>query len=332
MPKMISIFSCLTVVAVTFAMVPDAAAEAVSGDALGACVGATLDGGRTAAFQAATASLRPLWRVMHWVGYGPAYLFLVFAFAVGVHWRRARDFAVAVGLVAWTIGCLKAVFHAPRPGWVDETLWVDMPAQSAGFPSGHAATVLCLLLLVRTRWAVLGVATGCAVMAASRVGVGAHGPEQVLAGVVVGTIGVVAAPMVVRWMNGRLAPRALFFAASLGLASLIVCGWVSGVANEALCHPGGVAALEMAAVRGVGGGLGLALGALLGVLLMPSAPRRGRWLAYGAAVVGGCAIALPAPGASAMAINFAAMAGVWGVVWWVRPTGSLTGPEGVDKA
>lgn len=119
--------------------------------------------------------------------------------------KRGVTVLGAVALASALCEVLKLSVDRPRP-----PAWTQLsPEATLSYPSGHVSGTTALLLIValtltagaannRWRWMALGAASLIAVIvAASRVYAGAHWPSDVVAGLLVGSIGVLVAPVVV---------------------------------------------------------------------------------------------------------------------------------------
>ncbi len=277
------------------------------------CGEGPLSEARTASFQRETRGLRGLWYALHWVGHGELYLLLLCLVAVGRHWRRALDFSVAMGLSAWLTGVLKGIVNQPRPGWLGETLWIDVGSASSGFPSGHVATAMGLLLLVRSRRAVLAVGLFVLLMVLARVGVGAHSPAQVLGGVCLGTFTVVAAPALVRLTLRDVETRIIRLLVGALAMPYLVLLLVDLPLAESVCQAFSQTRLLDGRARAMGGGLGLWSGAMYGGWLMFQARLSGRFWGSCPLFMALAYFVLPASASLALVTNFGVVLGVWAV-------------------
>jgi len=119
--------------------------------------------------------------------------------------RRGVTVLGAVALSSALCEVLKLSVDRPRP-----PAWTQLsPEASQSYPSGHVSGTTALVLIValaltagvadrRWRWpAVAAAALVAVVVAASRVYAGAHWPSDVVAGLLVGVIGGLVAPVVV---------------------------------------------------------------------------------------------------------------------------------------
>ncbi|MFJ6434263.1 phosphatase PAP2 family protein [Streptomyces sp. NPDC091416] len=156
--------------------------------------------------------------ITDWSAYGLG----VFALLMLVAWWQARRAgtpavvtALAVPLVTVLVFCvdslLKLAVHEDRP--CDQLHVATLEACPApgdwSFPSNHAALAAAAafaLLLVSRRLGLVALAAA-ALMAASRVWVGAHYPHDVLAGFLLGTLVALLTTWAVRRKQGAIAAR-----------------------------------------------------------------------------------------------------------------------------
>jgi undecaprenyl-diphosphatase len=129
-------------------------------------------------------------------------------FLVKRRWPDAMLLTLAVGGVGRFIGPLKLFFDRPRPIFLDQTLTFI----GSGFPSGHAMTIaaLCGSMWIvsmrserhrsRRRGAFVLAAFVVAVVAATRVYLGAHYLTDVVGGVAFGLLWLVICDAAVDWL------------------------------------------------------------------------------------------------------------------------------------
>jgi membrane-associated phospholipid phosphatase len=128
---------------------------------------------------------------------------------------------IGVGLPSLLATLLKRIIGRPRPRYFEEHglygfTHFSTDAGFASFPSGHSTTIGALAMvvsLVAPRLTPVAVIAALAV-GASRVGVGAHHPSDVVAGLAFGALG---AFLVARWYAGS----GLMFTARSGLMPVV---------------------------------------------------------------------------------------------------------------
>jgi len=127
----------------------------------------------------------------------------------------------ANGLVKWAV-------HAPRPFWVDARVKALSLESAYGLPSGHAQNAVAiwpvLARAVRAPWAMPAAILLILGISISRMYLGVHFPQDVVAGWVIGAI-VVAVysrvePGVARWLTAR--PLGVQILAALGVSVLML--------------------------------------------------------------------------------------------------------------
>lgn len=103
-----------------------------------------------------------------------------------------RRLTLFFALNIWINGCLKDLWHRPRPFQVSEKVENIVTEATPGIPSGHTqhATVLwgTIALKVRRYWVTVATVIYVILMGVSRMILGVHFPQDVIAGVVVGLI------------------------------------------------------------------------------------------------------------------------------------------------
>lgn len=172
---------------------------------------------RAARLQDQAGWLTPVWAVITFIGDEEFYLLALPL----VYWAVSRRVGLRLGvmllLTAGVNGLLKLASATPRPSFLRPELG-EVTETSFGLPSGHAqnATAIWGLLAVLLRsWAVRAVLVGLlAAIAWSRIHLGVHFLEDMVTGLAVGALlvvaFVVAEPRVVRWWRRQdLAGRVL---------------------------------------------------------------------------------------------------------------------------
>ncbi|MGI9614870.1 MAG: phosphatase PAP2 family protein [Acidimicrobiales bacterium] len=169
---------------------------------------------------------------------------LVFVVIVaGVFWSIDSGVGARMGLFTFAAGSvnevLKRAFSAPRPFWVStEVESIGEGSTAFGMPSGHAVGALAwLVIAVRAKrrwvWAVTGLLA--ALIALSRVYLGAHFPSQVVVGLGVGALLLVAFVRLESLFLDRF--RRLDLVAQLGVVTaatgvLLFAGWLSVISVD----------------------------------------------------------------------------------------------------
>lgn len=130
-----------------------------------------------------------------------------------IYWCIDADFGRRLNIVLtagiWSNGLLKEWWKRPRPYMVSDQVRNVAEETSYGLPSGHAqgTTVLwgTIAYQVKRRWVTIAVAIYIVLMAISRMVLGVHYPQDVLAGTLIGLvlIGGYAwlEPQVTDWLN-----------------------------------------------------------------------------------------------------------------------------------
>jgi membrane-associated phospholipid phosphatase len=186
-------------------------------------------------------------------------------------------------------GVVKLGAHAPRPYWVDARVKALSLESSYGLPSGHAQTAMAVWPAIAralgTPWARAGAALVVLGISLSRVYLGVHFPQDVLAGWAIGGLLLLLYPAVrpraVRWFAARRLAAQIAAAFALSMVMLaIVLGARAALAGRAdppewaaRAAAGRPAASARQAYdpRGLDGAVtdaGVAFGAIAGVALM----------------------------------------------------------------
>jgi undecaprenyl-diphosphatase len=190
------------------------------------------------------------------LGYKGVYLFV---FPV-VYWCIDKQIGVSLGYVSllssWINSALKYTFRIPRPS--DPRIRVLWPDPQPSFPSGHAqnAVVNWGYLAYRFRNPVFWVVAIIAIVGIglSRVVVGVHFPQDVIAGWVIGLVVLVvfalAEPPVSRWVNRQGTAVQLVIAVGLPLVLIYL-----HPADTLGHYPSEGAITAMSALAGLGVGV-----------------------------------------------------------------------------
>lgn len=146
-----------------------------------------------------------------------------------------RELAVLFLLQSWGNTLLKEVFQRPRPYQVSKDVHpVSAPGvpveNSPGMPSGHTqtATVMsgAVALKARRRWVTVAMALLALLTGISRMVVGAHYPQDVIGGLLIGLIvlGLYAwlARPVIAWIGRQTLWAQIGLAAAAGVAMLVI--------------------------------------------------------------------------------------------------------------
>lgn len=189
------------------------------------------------------------------LGYEEFYLLLL----PFIYWCIDKEIGVALGyaslLSAWSNSLLKHLFRIPRPS--DPRLHVAHPETDPSFPSGHAQNAvvnwgfLAHRLNNRLLWIlavvlILGIGL-------SRIVLGVHFPQDVIAGWLVGLLLLVAfawaAPRLGCWLQGKSVAMQILLAVALPLVLVLV-----HPADMGGRYPSETALVSMSALVGLGVG------------------------------------------------------------------------------
>ena len=195
------------------------------------------------ALQQLSPALATLMRLLSFFGSENFFLLLVPFIFWCVDSRFGARFLFLIAASDFCNGLLKWTFHAPRPYWADARVTPLESEISYGIPSGHTQSATVgwgyLALHVKRWWMWLLAALVIFSVALARVALGMHYLGDVIGGLIVGVIVLVAytliEPRVTRW----IAPKpigfqitAAFIASMLMLATmLIVRSAISGISD-----------------------------------------------------------------------------------------------------
>lgn len=163
--------------------------------------------------------LEPLFRTITQAGQFEFYLVVITMTYWCIHKRLGRAMAYLVALTSVLNTIIKHFFRDQRPFWGDPSLAL-LDEESYGIPSGHTqfATVFygLLAMFIHRGWAWLLAAILIFLMAASRVYLGVHDIEDVVAGILIGLIVLLGYALWNRYLvarfNNRILGQRLLFA------------------------------------------------------------------------------------------------------------------------
>jgi len=198
-----------------------------------------------------------------------------------VYWslekRLGRSLAYIITFSNMINEILKAAFRDPRPYWTEDGIGLDEEL-TYGVPSGHAqsATVLYIFLAAwfRKRWIWVLAITLVFLTCMSRIYLGVHDLEDVLAGVLVGALILVAfylwSRYAAEWFSNRILGQRLLIALlipfTLGALYIAVI-YLLGEPNTSVSWESRINPAEQIArsnlARAFGGLIGLSVGFLL---------------------------------------------------------------------
>lgn len=146
----------------------------------------------------------PLWKAISFLGDG-LFVFLMFSLlAWTVNTRQALQVGLVGAVIGLLVGALKVAVQQPRPYLTDSAIVPLQLSGGFGMPSGHSASVVGLFALLwlyrRNAWSLSLALTAILLVGLSRLYLGVHSWEQVVAGwalgaVVVATFGWFAIPV-----------------------------------------------------------------------------------------------------------------------------------------
>jgi len=153
--------------------------------------------------------------VFHYLGITEFYI-LVLPF---VYWsldeKLGRRLGVLIALTAWVVGWAKSLFGRPRPYFISSDVSNMVEETSYGLPSGHAQGATSLAGFAawhaRRAWVTVAAVLYILLMAASRMVLGVHYPQDVASGILIA--------LVLLALYAWLEPRIADWLAGLSLGS-----------------------------------------------------------------------------------------------------------------
>ncbi len=151
--------------------------------------------------------------------------FFLFVLPV-IYWNINHWLGLRVGLILLTSGALngvlKMLFHSPRPYWISERVIPMATETSFGIPSGHAQISIGVWGMIATRvrrlWATILFALLILFIGLSRIYLGVHFPQDILAGWFIGGL--------LLWGFVRLETPVLRFFSRLSFGRQILSIWL----------------------------------------------------------------------------------------------------------
>ena len=130
--------------------------------------------------------------VFHYLGITEFYI-LVLPF---VYWsldeKLGRRLGVLIALTAWVVGWAKSLFGRPRPYFISSDVSNMVEETSYGLPSGHAQGATSLAGFAawhaRRAWVTVAAVLYILLMAASRMVLGVHYPQDVASGILIALV------------------------------------------------------------------------------------------------------------------------------------------------
>jgi len=157
-----------------------------------------------------------------------------------VYWSIDSRIGLQIALVLSTSSILNSIFKlafaSPRPYWVSEQVRAYVAESSFGIPSGHAQYAVAIWGVmangVRRRWAWIAALVLMFLIGVSRVYLGVHFVQDVIAGWLIGAVilGVFIGLWnpVAAWLSGRTAALQIFLAFLVSLIAVILGTWMVG--------------------------------------------------------------------------------------------------------
>ena len=196
--------------------------------------------------------------LLHHAGHETGYLLLLPLIYWCVNRPLGRRLLVVFLGSVWLNARLKQLCHLPRPWMVSSRVHALVTEGGSGLPSGHvqfSTAVLGLAAVTARQARVWGaVVAFVALVGWSRLYLGLHYPQDVLAGFACGAL---TAAVAARWLAGA---EAWLARQDLGVQLLVVTAVPAGLACAAVVRPG----FDPAASQGLWSALGTLLGVGLG--------------------------------------------------------------------
>jgi membrane-associated phospholipid phosphatase len=157
-----------------------------------------------------------------------------------VYWSIDSRIGLQIALILSTSSILnyifKLAFAAPRPYWVSEQVRAYVAEGSFGIPSGHAQYAVAIWGVmangVRRRWAWIAALVLMLLIGASRVYLGVHFVQDVIAGWLIGAVilGVFIGLWnpVAAWLSGRTPALQILLAFLVSLIAVVLGAWMVG--------------------------------------------------------------------------------------------------------
>jgi membrane-associated phospholipid phosphatase len=201
-------------------------------------------------------TLDPLFMFFTFLGYEEFYLLIFPLIFWCIHKQVGVNLAYISLLSTWVNGFVKHLFGIPRPS--DPRIRVPLPETSPSFLSGHAqnAVVNWGYLAYRFRNRVFGALAIVLILGIglSRIVLGVHFPQDVIAGWILGLILLVAyiwlEPLVGRWLERQ--STSVQFALAVGVPIVLIFLHPTSAEGH---YPAADAVTPMAALAGFGVGL-----------------------------------------------------------------------------
>jgi membrane-associated phospholipid phosphatase len=180
--------------------------------------------------------LEPPMRLLTYLG-SEDFFFIVLPL---VYWSIDSRIGLQIALVLSTSSILNSIFKlafaSPRPYWVSEQVRAYAAESSFGIPSGHAQYAVAIWSVmangVRRRWAWIAALVLMLLIGASRVYLGVHFVQDVIAGWLIGAVilGVFMGLWnpVADWLSGKTPALQILLAFLVSLIAVVLGAWMVG--------------------------------------------------------------------------------------------------------